>query len=125
MWAVGANFEILRFDGESWRTGPAAPAGVTADLLAVGGSGQGDVYFVGRGGALGHLGSDGQIAMQTAPMASDLYAVWASGASDVYAVGVSVASAPPVTTISASPERISRAAVPIACDPAAQAETTP
>ena len=46
-------------------------------------------------------------------------------ANDARASGVSVASAPPVTTISASPERISRAAVPIACDPAAQAETTP
>ena len=87
VWAVGAGFEILRFDGASWRTGPAAPAGMTADLLAVGGSGQGDVYFVGRGGSVGHLGSDGQIAMQPAGMTNDLFAVWASGPGDVYTVG--------------------------------------
>jgi len=84
VWAVGAGFEILRFDGGSWRAGPTAPAGVTADLLAVGGSGQGDVYFVGRGGSVGHLGADGQIAMQPAGMTNDLYAVWASGPGDVY-----------------------------------------
>ena len=39
--------------------------------------------------------------------------------------GVSAASEPPVTTASAAPDWIRRAAVPIACAPAAQAETMP
>ena len=41
------------------------------------------------------------------------------------ASGVSDASAPPVMTASASPQRIIRWAMPIAWAPAAQAETTP
>ena len=82
----------LRFDGTSWRSGPTPPAGASGDLLAVGGSGQGDIYFVGRGGALAHLGSDGQIAMQTAPATSDLFAIWASGPGDVYAVATTASS---------------------------------
>ena len=41
------------------------------------------------------------------------------------AIGVRVASAPPQTTASASPERIIRIAEPIECAPAAHAETTP
>ena len=39
--------------------------------------------------------------------------------------GVRAASEPPVTTASASPDWISDAAVPMACAPAAQAETMP
>ena len=39
--------------------------------------------------------------------------------------GVSAASEPPVTTASAAPDWIRLAAVPIACAPAAQAETMP
>ncbi len=87
VWAVGAGFTIVHFDGSAWRTGPTAPDGVSADLLAVGGSGRGDVYVVGRGGFVGHLGADGTLAPQTSPEPYDLYAVWASGPSDVYAVG--------------------------------------
>jgi hypothetical protein len=41
------------------------------------------------------------------------------------ASGVIAASLPPVTTTSASPCRISRSAMPIACAPAAQADTVP
>ena len=41
------------------------------------------------------------------------------------ASGVMAASLPPVTTRSASPYRISRSAMPIACAPAAQADTVP
>jgi len=42
-----------------------------------------------------------------------------------FASGVSVASAPPVTTASASPAWIIRSAAPIACVPEAQADITP
>ena len=87
VWAVGAGFGIVHFDGNAWRTGPAAPDGATADLLAVGGSGRGDVYFVGRGGLVAHLGADGTLATQPSPKPFDLYAVWASGPEDIYAVG--------------------------------------
>ena len=87
VWAVGAGFTVVHFDGSAWRPGPAAPDGATADLLAVGGGGRGDVYFVGRGGFVGHLGSDGTMVTQPTPKPYDLYAVWASGPGDVYAVG--------------------------------------
>ncbi len=87
VWAVGAGFTILHYDGSAWRSGPAAPDGAGADLLAVGGSGPGDVYFAGRGGTLAHLGSDGALTMQPSPQPYDLYAVWAGGPGDVYAVG--------------------------------------
>ena len=53
---------------------------------------------------------------------SDVAAIAAKAA---IAIGVSVASAPPQRTASASPARIIRIAAPIACAPAAQAETTP
>ena len=46
-----------------------------------------------------------------------------SAAKAAVASGVSAASEPPVTTASASPSWIIRAAVPIACAPAAQAES--
>ena len=48
-----------------------------------------------------------------------------SAAKAARASGVSAASEPPVTTASASPYWIMRAASPIACAPAAQADTTP
>jgi hypothetical protein len=87
VWAVGAGFTILHYDGSAWRSGPTAPEGASTDLLAVGGSGAGDVYFVGRGGAVAHLGADGTLVTQPSPKPYDLYALWASGAGDIYAVG--------------------------------------
>ena len=48
-----------------------------------------------------------------------------SAANAAFESGVSAASEPPVTTASASPDWIRRAAMPIACAPAEQAETVP
>ena len=51
--------------------------------------------------------------------------VASSAAKAARASGVSAASEPPVTTASASPAWTMRTAAPMACAPAAQAETIP
>ena len=92
MWGVGAKlwaggwYDVLRStDGATWSA--LTVAGRT-EVYAAWGSGENDVYLVGRGGAVFHS-VDGRLFL-TSPTGVNaaLNGVWGAGASDVYAVGL-------------------------------------
>ncbi|BDG03397.1 WD40/YVTN/BNR-like repeat-containing protein [Anaeromyxobacter oryzae] len=93
VWAVGEDSVILRYDGTSWKVEQDAVIEVTGtDLLAVFGTGAGDVWAVGESGRVLHRGAAGTWTVQR-PGGADttLLAVWTSGPGDVWIVAGSIA----------------------------------
>jgi hypothetical protein len=86
VFVTGRPGRIVHYDGTSWTVMTPATGGGLDQLVAVWGSGPGDVFAVvfGTPGAIQHY--DGQSWSRTT-VPDRLRAVWGSGPSDVFAVG--------------------------------------
>ena len=82
VWAVGGASTLLHFDGRVWSKLDVEPG---HDFVGVGGSRESGAFAVGRKGLIARLDVAG-ITVESAPLASDLFAIW-SGGKGLYAVG--------------------------------------
>jgi hypothetical protein len=83
LWVIGDSGTTLRWNGAAWS---AVPAGTTANLLGLWGSGPADLWAVGTGGTILRWNGAAWTPFP-GPARSDLYAVWGSGPDEVWLAG--------------------------------------
>lgn len=90
IFAVGDSGTIVHYDGEAWSVMDVPATGGNRDLLAVWGSGPGDVYAAGYD-KLWHYDGDAWSAAAGLDLTTaTVERMWGTGPNDIYAVGANV-----------------------------------